>query len=410
MAVSWADITGRGVISSAGHDISTFNSAILTGKSCISPIDEYPPPALRFSMGAPVRDFVPEAHFDDKVLRSLDRFSMFAAFAARQAWEESGLRDSKTPPERIGVVIGTANAGIDILEMGWKRMLGEGKKPLPLTIPMTMGNAPASRIAREIGARGPVFALTTACASSSHAILMGLMLLRTGLVDVVVAGGTDSCFNYGFLQAWDVLRVVSPTVCRPFSKNRQGLTVGEGAGIVVLERAGRAAARGTRIHGHLLGGAMTSDAADMTTPDGVGMRSAMAGAIADSSLRLEDVGYINAHGTGTIANDKLEAGAIRGLFGPLTDRLPVSSSKSAIGHAMGASGGLEFLATLAALEAQIAPPTLNFLEVDPDCPIDAVPEGPRPVPMHAALTNSFAFGGLNVTLGIAKAGTVKSSG
>ena len=159
---------------------------------------------------------------------------------------EAGMAGDSTPGERIGVVIGTANAGIDILEIGWKRILGEGKKPMPLTIPMTMGNAPASRIAREIGARGPVFAVTTACASASHAMLLGLMLLRNDLADVMVVGGTDSCFNSGFLQAWDGLRVVSPTICRPFSKDRQGLTIGEGAGIIVLEKPGRATARGAR--------------------------------------------------------------------------------------------------------------------------------------------------------------------
>ena len=187
----------------------------------------------------------------------------------------------------IGVVIGTANAGIDILEIGWRRILGEGKKPMPLTIPMTMGNAPASRIAREIGARGPVFAVTTACASASHAMLLGLMLLRNDLADVMVVGGTDSCFNSGFLQAWDGLRVVSPTICRPFSKDRQGLTIGEGAGIIVLEKPGRATARGARVHGRLTGAAMSSDASDLTTPDGVGMRAAMLGALADAGLDWE---------------------------------------------------------------------------------------------------------------------------
>ncbi len=407
MAAPWADVTGRGVVSSAGQDIAAFNAAILSGKSCLTPMGEYPPGTVRFTMGAPVVGFDPAAHFDERSLGTLDRFSQFGACAARQAWAESGLRDAGTPPHRIGVVIGTANAGQDVLELGWKRMLLEGKKPQPLSIPMAMGNAPASRIAREIGARGPVFAVTTACASASHAMLMGQMLLRAGLADVVVAGGTDSCFNCGFLQAWDTLRVVSPNVCRPFSKGRQGLIVGEGAGIVVLERPGRAAARGAKVYGHLLGGFMSSDAADLTTPDGVGMRSAMEGALADAGLRREEIGYINAHGTGTLANDRLESEAIRAVFGDLTDRLPVSSSKSAIGHGMGASGALEFLATLAALEAQIAPPTLNFLEPDPACAIDAVPEGPRPVTMQAALSNSFAFGGLNVTLALGKAGTAK---
>lgn len=408
MAVRWAEITGRGVLAGAAADMATFERGMLSGGSNIRPIGAYPPATLRFSQGAPVHGFDPAAHFDERTLGGLDRFTQFAAVAARQAWAEAGMAGDSTPGERIGVVIGTANAGIDILEIGWKRILGEGKKPMPLTIPMTMGNAPASRIAREIGARGPVFAVTTACASASHAMLLGLMLLRNDLADVMVVGGTDSCFNGGFLQAWDGLRVVSPTICRPFSKDRQGLTIGEGAGIIVLEKPGRATARGARVHGRLTGAAMSSDASDLTTPDGVGMRAAMLGALADAGLASEDIDYINAHGTGTIANDKLEAKAIHEVFGARAARLPVSSSKSALGHAMGASGALELLVTLSGLNAGIAPPTLNFNQPDPECALDVVPEGPRQVAMRHALSNSFAFGGLNVTLALSRADADKA--
>ena len=398
MSVAHADITVRGVISSSGLDISTFEASILSGKSSIRLLDKYPPSSLRFTMGAPVSGFDPGAHFDDRTLNGLDRFTQFAAVAARQAWHEAGLSDAGIPPERIGVVIGTANAGMDILEKGWKRILTEGKMPFPMTIPMTMGNAPASRIAREIQACGPVLAITTACASASHAILIGLMLLRAGTVDVAVVGGTDSCFNSGFLQAWDMLRVVSPSVCRPFSRDRQGLTIGEGAGILVLERPGHAERRGARVHARLLGGAMTSDASDMTSPNGVGMRRAIEGSLIDAGVEANDIDYINAHGTGTVINDRLEAAAIRAVFGSRTDQLPVSSTKSALGHAMGASGALEALVTIAAMAAQIAPPTLNFNETDPECALDIVAEGPRPVRMNAVLSNSFAFGGLNASL------------
>ena len=411
MEPRWADITGRGVISSAGHDVETFSRSVLAGEGHIGPLQpESTPPipaedpaqvlALRFSKGAPVRGFEPSRHFDEKTLGGLDRFSQFAAVAAREAWKESGLDRDPPPPDRIGVIIGTANAGVDVQELGWRRMLVEGRKPLPLTIPMTMASAPASRIAREIGARGPVFAVSSACASASHAVLTGLMILRAGLADVVVVGGADTCFSFGYLRVWDVLRVVSNDICRPFSKGRLGLSIGEGAGIVVLERAGRAKARGARVISRLLGAGMSSDAGDLTTPDGQGMIRAIEAALTDSGLAREEVGYVNAHGTGTLVNDRLEAAAIRSVFGDRTDRLPVSSVKSSIGHAMGASGALELLTTIATLERQIAPPTLNFLEPDPACPIDAVPEGPRPIEVAAALSNSFAFGGLNVTLAV----------
>ncbi len=407
MAASWADVTGRGVISSSGLDIKSFEQSVLAGKSSITEIGDYPPQGLRFNRGAPVLDFDPSRFFDERTCNTLDPFSQFAAAAARQAWSEAGLTDAGVPPERVGVVIGSANGGSHILEAGWRRLLNEGKKPAPLSIPMSMTNAPASRVAREAGAQGPVLAVSTACASASHAMVLGLMLIRSGLADVVIAGGTDACFHFGYLQIWDVLRVVSPTICRPFSKDRQGIILGEGAGIVVLERPGQAAARGARVHGHLLGGAMTSDAGDLTRPNGIGMLSAINGALADSGLAAGDIGYINAHGTGTVANDKLEAGAIRAAFGAGVDRVPVSSSKSMFGHAMGASGALEALATLAALEAGIAPPTLNFNEIDPECALDVVPEGPRVHPMQSALSNSFAFGGLNVTLAFGKAGTAR---
>jgi nodulation protein E len=349
-----------------------------------------------------VRGFDASAHFDEKTLGGLDRFSQFAAVAARQAWTESGLDRDPPPSERIGVIIGTANGGVDVLEQGWRRLLVEGRKPFPLTIPMTMASAPASRIAREIGARGPVFAVSSACASSAHAIFTGLTLLRAGMADVMVVGGTDSCFNFGYLRVWDALRVVSPEVCRPFSKGRLGLTIGEGAGVVILEAPGRAKARGARVLSRLVGAGMSSDAGDLTSPDKAGMIRAMENAIANCGIARQQVGYINAHGTGTLINDRVEAQAIRDVFGARTDRLPVSSVKSSIGHAMGASGALEILTTIATLEKQVAPPTLNFVTPDPDCPIDCVPEGPRKIEVEVALSNSFAFGGLNVTLALAR--------
>ncbi len=398
-----AEITGRGVVSAAGLDIADFGRSVLSATTCIGPLGELAPEGLNFQIGAPVRGFDPLAHLDARTAGGLDRFSQFATVAARQAWSEAGLAGDDTPPERIGVIIGTANAGHDILEKGWAR-IGEGKKPQPLTIPMTMGNAPACRIALEIGARGPVFAVTSACASASHAIMLALMMLRSGQADVMVAGGADACFAAGYLRAWESLRVMSPVPCRPFSKDRRGMSLGEGAGVVVLERAGRARARGARVLGELLGAAMTSSATELIAPESGGMARAMAGAIADAGLAPAEIGYVNAQGTATVANDRMEAAAIRQLFGDRGETLPVSSSKSCLGHAMGASGALELLVTVEALQRQIAPPTLNFTEADPDCPLDVVPNAPRPHAMRAALSNAFAFGGLNVTLAVGRPG------
>ena len=305
--------------------------------------------------------------------------------------------------DRVGVIVGTANTGNITVGQGWRRLFIEHRKPQPLTIPMTMGSAPASRIAREIGALGPVFAVSSACASAAHAILVGVTMLRAGLADVMVVGGADACYDFGYLRAWDALRVVSTDICRPFSKGRLGLSIGEGSGMVVPETADHARARGARALARIAGGAMTSDAGDLTSPDLRGMVKALQGALTNSGLAPERIGYINAHGTGTLVNDRLESAAIREVFGAATDRVPVSSTKSAIGHAMGASGALELLATIAMLESGVITPTLNYLAPDPDCPLDVVPEGPRKLEFEAALSNSFAFGGLNVTLAVARA-------
>ncbi len=414
MASPWVEITGRGVVSCAGLDVAAFQNAILAGEGHIKPFDEngrelnLPPEfmaglKLRFTRGAPVIGFDPTQHFEPRVLAGLDRFSQFAAVAARQAWKEAGFDVAPPVADRIAVIVGTANAGNESVGQGWQRILLEGRKPVPLTIPMTMASGASSRIARETGAHGPVFATSSACASAAHAILMGVMMLRSGLADVALVGGSDACYDFGYLRAWDALRVVTTDICRPFSKGRLGMSIGEGAAMFVLETTDHARARGAPALARLAGGGMTSDAGDLTTPDGRGMVRALHAALRDSGLTPERIGYINAHGTGTQINDRLEAQAIREVFGAATDKLPVSTIKSSIGHAMGASGALELVAAIATLESGIAPPTLNYLEPDPDCPIDAIPEGPRKVNPEAVLSNSFAFGGLNVTLALTRA-------
>jgi nodulation protein E len=393
------EVTGLGVVSSGGLSVREFGHTIFSGKCTIGDISDRAH-SLRYSVGAPIRSFDPQQYFDEKTLGTLDRFTQFAAVAAREALTQAGLPDSKASPERIGVIVGTANAGIDILSEGYMR-IKEGKKPRPLTVPMTMASAPASRIAHEVKARGPVFGVSSACASAGHAILVGLMLIRSGTIDVAIVGGTDSCFCEGYLMAWDGLRVVAADTCRPFSIDRQGLVIGEGAAILVLERADHAALRGARPLAKLIGAAMTSDAGDLIAPDPRGMGQAMLRAITDGRIAASAVDYINAHGTGTIANDRAEATAIKELFGSRAKPIAVSSTKSMIGHTMGAAGALEATATILAIRNGIIPPTVNYRGLDPECDIDVTPNVARNERITVALSNSFAFGGLNVCLAFA---------
>ena len=396
------DVTGRGIVSALGNTVEDFESAIFAGRSGIVDITDLGF-SLRFTRGAPIRDFDPAAHFDDRSLTMLDRFSRFAAVAARSAWRESGLDRDPPDPYRTAVVIGTANGGIDTLDDGFRRLFKSNSRLHPLTIPQTMASAPASRIAREVGARGPVFGVTSACASAAHAIMTGAGLIRTGLVDVAVVGGADSCYSEGYLKAWDALRVVSSDTCRPFSAERRGLVVGEGSGILVLERSGRAAARGVRPLAQFLGGGMTSDAGDIVAPDPKGMAAAIRAALIDAGLDAAEIDYVNAHGTGTVANDRAEAAALLDALGAHGRSVPVSSTKSMVGHAMGASGGIEAIATIAAIRHGIVPPTMNHLGPDPDIGIDPTPNEARRRDIGVALSDSFAFGGLNVTLAFGRA-------
>ncbi len=391
------EVTGRGVISALGHSVDAFATAILAGQSGVVDLGDVAAD-LRFKSGAAVRGFEGADHFDRRALGLVDRFTQFAVVAAREAMKGAGLAAGDVDPARFGVIIGTANGGVDIIEAGFKRMFLENRKPLPMTIPMTMGSAPASWIAQEVGARGPVFGVTSACAASGHAIMLGMMMIRSGLADAVVVGGSDSNLGWANITSWDGLRVVSSTACRPFSLERDGLVLGEGAGMLVLEAAGRAKARGHRPIGVLAGAAMTSDAGDLVNPDPGGMAAAMAGALTDAGVDASAVDYINAHGTGTRANDSNESAAIRSVFGAASGRLSVSSTKAMTGHALGASGALEALATLSAIERGVVPPTINFLSPDPACDLDVTPNTPRSRPIGVALSNSFAFGGLNVSL------------
>ena len=272
-----------------------------------------------------------------------------------------------------------------------------------MTVPRIMPSAPTSQCAMAFGLKGPTFSIGSACASANHSIGIAAALIRSGAADVMMAGGADASFTFGFLKSWDALRVLSPDICRPFSKDRPGLVLGEGGAILVLEDWDRARDRGATILAEILGFGMTSDAGDLLAPDRDGARRAMQGALDEAGLTADQVDYVNAHGTGTRLNDLTEAAAIGDLLGPRLPRVPVTSTKSMVGHCLNAAGAIEAVATIIALQEGIIPPTIGFQQADPECPVDCVPNEARHMPIEVALSNSFAFGGLNATLAIGRA-------
>jgi nodulation protein E len=386
-------VTGTGVVSALGNDTTSFWRALAEGRPAIGPIQAVDCSPLKFGRGAEVADFDPLAHFDPKSAAQLDRSVLFAGAAAAQALAASG---AAILPDRSAAVTGSSLGGKPTEDESYRQLYAEKKTRFdPLTIPRIMTNASASWISMRHGITGPCYTVSTACASAAHAIGQAFWMVRGGLVDLALAGGVDTPFTLGLLRAWEAMRVISPDTCRPFSKDRRGLVLGEGAAMLVLEPLDAALARGARIEGEICGFGMSSDAGHLTMPSAEGAAQAMRAALADAGMAPEQVGYINAHGTGTVANDPTETRAIRSVF---RDPPPVSSTKSMHGHALGASPALEAVATLLALRHGLLPPTANFTEPDPECPLDVIPNQARPARVEAALSNSFAFGGLNAVL------------
>lgn len=399
-------ITGMGAISAFGEGAQPLWQGLREGVSGIRPLRHAEGGRLRVRVAAQVPEsFDPARLFDERVLPMLDRTSQFALYAANEAIAQSGL-DFTTDGLglRTAVVIGTGVGGETTQDESSRRLYAENAQRLhPLTIARVMANAPASQISMAHGLRGPVFAVSSACASSNHAIAQAALLIRAGLADVAVTGGAEACLSYGVLRAWEAMRVLADDTCRPFSADRRGVVLGEGAGIFVLESMDRARARGATVLAELAGFGMSADAGDIVAPDPAGGSAAMRLALADAGLDPRDVDYINAHGTGTPANDPTETRAIRQVFGAHADRLAVSSTKSMHGHALGAASALELVAVIGALREGVVPPTANFDTPDPACDLDYVPNVPRAMPVRAALSNSFAFGGLNAVLALKQA-------
>jgi len=396
MAFRRVVVTGLGVISALGPDTAAFRQALQAGRSGIGELEGFSAEGLSVKVAAQVRDYDPARHFDCKRLDLLDRFSQFALVAAREAVTHAGL---EVAGDRAGVVLGTGMAGQTTEDETYFGLYAHNQKRFsPFVIPRTMANAASSQVTMEFGITGPGLTVSTACAAATHAAGLAFGMIRSGQVDAALAGGSEAPFCLGSLRGWEGVRVMAPDTCRPFCFDRRGMVLGEGAGVVVLEAEERARARGAPIYAELAGFGMSSDAGHITQPSEDGPARAMQAALRDASLSPEAVGYINAHGTGTNANDLTETRAIRRIFGDHAGRLAVSSTKSMHGHALGASGGLELVATVLALHHGVLPPTANFTRPGEGCDLDYVPNEARRAQVDAALSNSFAFGGLNAVL------------
>ena len=395
-------ITGMGAICALGHDAAATWAAMREGRSAIGPITNIPTDLLNIKIAAEVHGFDPLAHFDSKRLVLLDRVSQFALIAAREAVAQSGLDfRAGARGERTACIIGTGIGGENTHNEQARRFYEE-KNPRvhPLTIVRLMANAPACQITMEHGLTGPSFAVVSACASANHAMAQAFEMVRSGKVDFAVTGGAEACITVTTVKAWEAVRVTADDTCRPFCKQRRGMVLGEGAGVFVFEEFEHARARGARVLAEFAGAGMSADAGDIVLPSETGAARALSAALADAGLDAHDVDYVNAHGTGTPANDPTESRAIRRVFGAHADALCVSSTKSMHGHALGAAGAIELIAAIGALREGIIPPTANFIDADPDCDLDYVPNVAREKRVRAALSNSFAFGGLNAVVAL----------
>jgi len=396
-------VTGLGVVCAAGHDTAQFRDSLTAGRSGLGLITQYDVSSLHSRVGAEVKGFSFDPHVPPNDQKHLDRHSLLAIAAADQAVAEAGL-DTSADSHRAGVILGTGMGPCETIETMFTEVHIEGRKPRPTTIPRSMFNAPAGHLSMRYGCRGPSQMIVTACSSSAHAIGQAANFIRHGVCDACLAGGVEVLPTLGLLSAWDSLRVMSrdndhaERSCRPFSRDREGFVMGEGAALLVLESEERARAREAVIHGEVAGIGLSSDAHHITQPQLEGLELALNNALADAGVRAEEVGYINAHGTGTQINDPLETRAIKAALGDHARRVAVSSTKSAHGHTIGAAGALEAIATLLGMNHGFVPPTLHLDDPDPECDLDYVPREARAARFDVALSNSFAFGGHNVVL------------
>ncbi|KQI69585.1 beta-ACP synthase [Loktanella sp. 3ANDIMAR09] len=395
-------ITGAGTINPLGASVAATFDAMRAGTCAIGPLDIRDVDRLQVRIGAQVRDYDEADHFTRQQLTLYDRFTQFALIAGAQAVTQAGLVG--VDPDRAGVVLGTSGGGLNTLDDNYRAVYEDRRDRVhPFIVPRLMANAAASHLSMTHGLRGPVTTVSTACASSNHAMGQALATIRGGQADVMLTGGAEAMLCFGGIKAWEGLRVMARDTCRPFSADRTGMVQGEGAAVFVFEDRDHALARGATIMAEVAGFAATSDAGDIVSPSQDGAARAMRGAMADAGLTPAQVGYINAHGTGTAANDRTECAAVHEVFGEHARDLLISSTKSMHGHLIGAAGAVELLACLMALTEGVIAPTVNHRAADPDCDLDIVANTARRAEVSAVLSNAFAFGGLNAVVALTRA-------
>lgn len=402
-------VTGIGCLTPIGHGVENFWQALLDGKNGVDTITCFDVSDYSTKIAAEIRDFNPDDYMPKKESKRMDRVLQFSVAAAKMALEDSGLVVDDSNRQRIGVCIGSGIGGMHTYEHQHQTLLEQGpRKVSPFFIPMMIPNMASGQVSLQFGLKGPSFSVVSACATGVNGIAQAMDQLLTGRVDVILAGGTESAICPLAMAGFCAMRAMSTRnddpkkASRPFDKERDGFVMGEGAGVLVLETLEHATARGAKIYAELAGYGCTNDAHHITNPDGVGAAQAMRIALQDAGLQPEEIDYINAHATSTPVGDPMESQAIRDVFGEHTDRLAVSSTKSMIGHTLGATGALETICCVLAVQRDVVPPTINFEFPDPECVIDCVPNVARRMEVKAALNNSFGFGGHNAVVVVKK--------
>jgi nodulation protein E len=396
-------ITGAGTINPLGHSVAATFEAMREGRCGIGPLDIRDVDRLSIKIGGQVKDYAADDRFNRQQQALYDRFTQFTMIAAKEAIEQSGLEFADDLSAEAGVVLGTSGGGLTTQDENYRAVYEEGKNRVhPFIVPKLMNNAAASHVSMTWNLKGPSFTVATACASSNHAMGQAFWLVRNGAARAMITGGSESMLCFGGVKAWEGLRVMSRDACRPFSANRNGMVQGEGAGVFVFEEYEHAKARGAKILCEIVGFSMTADASDIVMPSQQGASRAIAGALRDARIDASEVEYINAHGTGTAANDKTECAAVANVFGRHADKVMISSTKSMHGHLIGGTGAVELLAVVMALKDGIVAPTIGYQEPDPECALDVVPNEAREAKVKYALSNAFAFGGLNAVLALKK--------
>ncbi len=396
-------ITGAGTINPLGHNVPDTLEAMREGRCGIGPLEIRDVDRLTIQIGGQVHGYDVDAHFNRQQQALYDRFTQFTLLAAKEALAQAGLEFSGQLANEAGVVLGTAGGGVNTWDDNYRAVYEEGKNRVhPFVVPKLMNNAAASHVSMDWNLKGPAFTVATACASSNHAMGLAFQQVRSGASRVMITGGSESMLTFGGVKAWEGLRVMSKDACRPFSANRNGMVQGEGAAVYVFEEFEHAKARGAEVLAEVVGFSMTSDASDIVMPSKQGAARAIKGALNDARISVDKVGYINAHGTGTAANDKTECAAVADAFGHHADELMISSTKSMHGHLIGGTGAVELLACIMALRDGVVAPTIGYQEPDPECALDVVPNVAREARVDVALSNAFAFGGLNAVLALSK--------